>query len=169
MTRFGRSVRTSVWHRHGGRRVRRVPPLTRGRLVAHVVARIADARALDEARVRAEAEAAAAAAAAGEAELTLHEYSGLVLKAIGDGQVYTAILRTAEYATTRVEWHADFATKEGSFVHARLPFSTFTPHRDGRPINAAAAGGELDRRAVRDIALAYFPVRNGPELSLIHI
>ena len=137
---------------------------------------IADARALDEARVRAEAEAAAAAAAAGEAELTLHEYSGLVLKAIGDGQVYTAILRTAEYATTRVEWHADFATKEGSFVHARLPFSTFTPHRDGRPINAAAAGGELDRRAVRDIALAYFPVRNGPEsvegsfyLSLAHV
>ena len=65
--------------------------------------------------------------------LNFGEYSGLVLKAIGDGQRYTAVVRTSLHAELGIEYHADFVTRNGSFVVARLPFSTFKPHVNGAP------------------------------------
>ena len=110
--------------------------------------------------------------------LNFGEYSGLVLKAIGDGQRYTMIVRTPLWAETGVEYHADFASRNGSFVVARLPFSNFKPHVNGVPVTAmrGEAIPELDRRQVVGLGLAFFPQRNDPDrcdgafyLSLSHI
>ena len=87
--------------------------------------------------------------------LNFGEYSGLVLKAIGDGQRYTMIVRTPLWAEAGIEYHADFASRNGSFVVARLPFSNFKPHVNGVPVTAlrGAAIPELDRRQVVGLGL----------------
>lgn len=104
-------------------------------------------------------------AESGDAELNFGEYSGLVLKAIGDGQRYTAIVRTALYEELGIEYHADFVTRNGSFVVARLPFSTFRPHVNGVPVTAVRGQtvGELDRKSVVGFGVAFFPQRNDPD------
>ena len=38
------------------------------------------------------------------------------------------IVRTPLWTDTGIEYHADFASRNGSFVVARMPFSTFKPH-----------------------------------------
>lgn len=106
------------------------------------------------------------------------EYSGLVLKAIGDGQRYTMVVRTSLHAEMGIEYHADFATRNGSFVVTRLPFSTFQPHVNGVPVVSVRGEKipELDRRTVSGLGIAFFPQRNEPDrcdgsfyLSLAHI
>ena len=115
---------------------------------------------------------------AADEALNFGEYSGLVLKAIGDGQRYTMIVRTPLWAEAGIEYHADFASRNGSFVVARLPFSNFKPHVNGVPVTAlrGEAIPELDRRQVVGLGLAFFPQRNDPDrcdgafyLSLSHI
>ena len=110
--------------------------------------------------------------------LNFGEYSGLVLKAIGDGQRYTMIVRTPLWTDTGIEYHADFASRNGSFVVARMPFSTFKPHVNGVPVTAlrGEAIPELDRRQIVGLGLAFFPQRNDPDrcdgafyLALSHI
>merc|ERR1740130_1794574 len=77
-----------------------------------------------------------------------------------------------------IEYHADFASRNGSFVVARMPFSTFKPHVNGVPVTAlrGEAIPELDRRQVVGLGLAFFPQRNDPDrcdgafyLALSHI
>ena len=106
------------------------------------------------------AEGGDAAAAVGLASLDLGEYSGLVLKAIGDGKVYTAVVRTSAYEREGVEYHADFAAAGGGFCTARLPFSNFHAYRDGRRLSAAADVAELDRHDITGLAIGFFPQRN---------
>jgi len=107
----------------------------------------------------AEVDRAVAAAAAAEVPLNLGEYSGLVLRAIGDGKKYTVVLRTAEYARSGIEYHSDFVSKTTSFDTVRLPFSNFVPVREGRRV---AQAPEMDRRKLAGLALAFYPQRNNP-------
>lgn len=109
--------------------------------------------------VAAEVNRAVAAVAAAEVPLNLGEYSGLVIRAIGDGKKYTVVLRTLEYAKSGLEYHADFESRTKSFGTVRLPFSTFVPVRDGR---RAVGAPELDRRKLAGLALAFYPQRNNP-------
>ena len=130
----------------------------------------------DGADVRsAEIDRAVAAAAADTVPLNLGEYSGLVVRAIGDGQKYTVVVRTPEYARQGIEYHADFPTVPTNFESVRLPFSSFVAVRGGRPI---AGAPELDRRSLVGLALAFYPQRNTPEdpqmtgefyVSLVHV
>ena len=102
---------------------------------------------------------AVAAVAAAEVPLNLGEYSGLVIRAIGDGNKYTLVLRTPASAQSGIEWHLDFESSVKSFATVRLPFSNFVAVRDGRPVNG---GPELDRRQLTGLALAFYPQRNNP-------
>ena len=102
---------------------------------------------------------AVAAKVSQEVPLDLGEYSGLVIRTLGDGNVYTVVLRTPEYAETGIEYHADFQSSSSSFKRSRLPFSTFVPVREGRRVVGA---GELDRRQLVGLAFAFYPQRNNP-------
>jgi len=109
------------------------------------------------------------------APLDLGEYSGLIVKAIGDGKVYTVVVRTESFETDGIEYHADFAAQANTFSTARLPFSSFSAYRDGRRIPPANAP-ELNRGAIVGLALAFYPIRNDPSkttgefyLSVAHI
>jgi len=88
------------------------------------------------------------------------------------------IVRTTLYAELGIEYHADFISRNGSFVVARLPFSTFTPHVNGVPVVSLRGEliPELERRLIVGLGLAFFPQRNDPDrcdgsfyLSLSHI
>ena len=96
------------------------------------------------------------------APLELGESSGLLLKAIGDGQTYTFAVRTTAWVEQGIEYYADFEAPAGGFVSARLPFSSFVAYRDGRRVDDPKYR-ELDRRQITGLALAYFPQRNGPD------
>mmetsp|Transcript_27240 Transcript_27240/g.69231 ORF Transcript_27240/g.69231 Transcript_27240/m.69231 type:complete len:596 (-) Transcript_27240:410-2197(-) len=109
----------------------------------------------------AEVNRAVGKAAAAEVPLNLGEYSGLVIRALGDGLKYTAILRTPEYAKTGLEYHADFVSSSDKFQTHRLPFSRFIAVRDGRPLRDVDAP-DLDRRQLTGLALAFYPQRNNP-------
>jgi len=113
----------------------------------------------DQLFAAAEVDRAVAAAVAAEVPLNLGEYSGLVVRAIGDGKKYTVVLRTAESFRSGLEYHADFESSTKNFDTVRLPFSTFVPVRDGR---RAAGAPELDRRQLVSLALAFYPQRNNP-------
>ena len=65
------------------------------------------------------------------------------------------IVRTPLWAEAGIEYHADFASRNGSFVVARLPFSNFQPHVNGVPVTAlrGEAIPELDRRQVVGLGL----------------
>lgn len=102
---------------------------------------------------------AASAMAAAEVPLDLAEYSGLLIRAIGDGNVYTAVLRTREHSIDGLEYHSDFTLQSTYFKTVRLPFSNFVPVRGGRPVQGAP---ELDRHAIVGLALAFYPQRNNP-------
>lgn len=109
-------------------------------------------------------EATASGTAAGGDGINLREYSGLVVKAIGDGKKYTAVVRTSLYESKGIEYHATFETKKSRFVNARLPFASFEPMKDGRAITQDADGTipELDRRDVTGLAFAFLPQLNNP-------
>jgi len=97
--------------------------------------------------------------------LSLGEFSGLLIKCIGDGQLYTAVLRTSLYESDGVEYQYSFPTTAGSWIHARLPFSGFVPHRGGRRVPVGdlrnqPALAELDRRNLIGLAFAYYPQQN---------
>jgi len=113
----------------------------------------------DEAAQDAQVDRAIAAAAAAEVPLNLGEYSGLVLRVIGDGKKYTVVLRTDEFARSGIEYHADFVSKTTAFDTIRLPFSNFVPVREGRRV---AEAPEMDRRKLVALALAFYPQRNNP-------
>jgi len=107
--------------------------------------------------------------------LDLGEYSGLIVKAIGDGKVYTAIVRTDSFERDGIEFQADFAAAANTFSTARLPFSSFSAYRGGRKI-APADAPELERSNIVGIGLGFFPIRNDPSkttgefyLSVAHI
>jgi len=102
---------------------------------------------------------AVAAAAAAEVPLNLGEYSGLVLRAIGDGNKYTVALRTSEYARSGLEYQCDFVSKTTAFDTIRLPFSNFVPVREGRRV---AEAPEMDRRQLMGLAVSFYPQRNNP-------
>ncbi|KAL1495685.1 hypothetical protein AB1Y20_016548 [Prymnesium parvum] len=113
--------------------------------------------------------------AEGLTALDLGEYSGITIKAIGDGNVYTATIRTNAFESDGVEYQANFHAPMSTFSTARLPFSSFLPYRKGRRLSAADAP-ELDRRNIVGLALSFFPFRNDPEkttgkfyLSVAHI
>ena len=122
----------------------------------------AEAAAASVAATTAELDRAAAAMAADEVPLDLGEYSGLNVRALGDGKKYTVVLRTPEYKKKGLEYHADFPTKTTVFETVRLPFSNFVPVRGGRPIKNAP---ELDRRSLTGMALAFYPQRNDPDTT----
>ena len=105
---------------------------------------------------------AVAAAVAAEVPLNLGEYSGIVLRAIGDGKKYTAVLRTSDYARDGLEYHLDFKSSTKSFASVRLPFSNFIPVRRGR---RAPDAPELDRRRLATLGLSFYPQRNDPSFS----
>ena len=107
----------------------------------------------------AEIDRAAAAAVAKEVPLDLGEYSGLVLRTIGDGKKYTVVIRTPEHTAQGLEYHADFFSRSAAFGTTRLPFSNFVAVRNGRPVQGAP---ELDRRRLVGLALAFYPQRNDP-------
>merc|ERR1719247_1393931 len=75
------------------------------------------------------------------------------------------IVRTPLWSSTAIEYHADFASHNGSFVVARLPFSTFKPHVNGVPVTALRGEPipELDRGQIAGLGLAFFPQRNDPD------
>ena len=102
---------------------------------------------------------ATAAVAAKAVPLDLGEYSGLLIRCIGDGQKYTAVIRTREFAVDGTEYHADFTCKTTHFQSIRLPFSNFVAVKGGRPI---PDGPELDRHSIVGLALAFYPQRNNP-------
>jgi len=110
----------------------------------------------------AELNRAAAAMAAEEVPLDLGEYSGLNVRALGDGKKYTVVLRTPEYKKKGLEYHADFTSKTTAFETVRLPFSNFVAVRGGRPVKGAP---ELDRRRLTGMALAFYPQRNDPDTT----
>ncbi len=91
---------------------------------------------------------------------TLGEYSGLILKAIGDGQTYTMIARTALYESDGIEYHLDFQSSNKTFAAARLPFAAFVPSKQGRPLPKDVSVPELDRRSLTGLAIGFFPMRN---------
>jgi len=107
----------------------------------------------------AEVDRAVAAAAAAEVPLNLGEYSGLVMRAIGDGNKYTVALRTDEFARSGIEYQSDFVSKTTSFDTVRLPFSNFVAVRDGRRV---ASAPEMDRRKLVGLAISFYPQRNNP-------
>lgn len=96
--------------------------------------------------------------------LELGEFSGVIVKAIGDGQNYTVVLRTDLYEAEAVEYRAHFETTKGEFVSARLPFASFKPHRNGQLLEGGAAATlqELNRHSLAAIALGFFPQLNSP-------
>ena len=101
---------------------------------------------------------------ADEPALDLGEYSGIIFKGNGDGKKYTMIVRTLQYDEDGLEYHHDFKTRVKGFTTARLPFSGFIPHRDGKPVPPNEAP-ELDRHGVVGLAMAFFPQRNEPSKS----
>ena len=118
------------------------------------------AEAAPGSELAAEADRAVAAAAAKEVPLDLGEYSGLVIRAIGDGKSYTAVIRTRDYADGGLEYHCDFQSSTSHFESHRLPFSRFVAVRGARPV---ADAPELDRHTMTGLALAFYPQRNNPE------
>jgi len=106
-----------------------------------------------------ETDRAVAEAAAREVPLDLGEYSGILVRAIGDGNKYTLSLRTASYSEDSIEYQSDFVSIKSTFDTARLPFSQFVPMRNGRRVPDAP---ELDRRQLVGMSLAFYPQRNDP-------
>lgn len=107
--------------------------------------------------------------------LDLGEYSGITVKAIGDGKVYTVTVRTAIFEREGIEYQADFPAPSNTFSTARLPFSSFSAYRDGRRVSGTDAP-ELDRRNIVGLAFSFYPLRNDPTkttgefyLSVAHI
>lgn len=101
-----------------------------------------------------EATQMAAAIAADQVPLDLGEYSGLIIRSIGDGNKFTAVLRTKGGAKAGIEYQADFDTVSTNFQSTRLPFSKFVAVRGGRPVDGAP---EMDRHAIVGMALAFYP------------
>lgn len=108
-----------------------------------------------------------------DAPLDLGDHSGLMVRAKGDGKVYTVVLRTDTYESQGIEYHADFPTSEKGFTTARLPFSSFTPFKNGRSVSPDASPGALDRHKLLSMGFSFRPQLNGPDgsfyLSVVHI
>lgn len=106
--------------------------------------------------------------------LDLGDHSGLVVRVVGDGKVYTVVLRTDVYESQGIEYHANFPTSEKGFTTARLPFSSFTPFKNGRSVSPDASSGALDRHKLLAMGLSFRPQLNGKNdgsfyLSVVHI
>jgi len=134
-----------------------------------------DLRAAPAAQVTSRLPAGTPLQDAGESALQLADFSGLVLRAIGDGQKYAFVIRTSLYETSGIEYHADFKTNNGTFTTASLPFTKFAPYKNGQPVEATEER-KLDRRDLREFGVGFFPRRNNPRvvngsfyLSLTHI
>jgi hypothetical protein len=106
----------------------------------------------------AEVDRAVGAAAASVLPLDLSEYSGLTVRAIGDGKVYTAVLRTEKSAAQGIEYHAEFVSSK-KFDNVRLPFSTFYAVKKGKAVRDAP---ELDRANLVGMGVGFFPQKNDP-------
>lgn len=104
------------------------------------------------------------------AVFNLADFSGLILRCVGDGKRYTAVLRTAGGVKAGVEYAAGFDTHLHKWGTVRIPFSAFrarplptAPDADPAPQISLADAPRLRRGGVRQIALQYEKPSVSPE------
>lgn len=96
------------------------------------------------------------------AKINLRGFSGLILRAIGDGKMYRFVLRTQEGAKAGIEYVAPFKTRKGKWETIRIPFSTFIP-RDGTSGAVKSGTAKLSRADIRQMAVQYTKPEESPE------
>mmetsp|Transcript_43689 Transcript_43689/g.76987 ORF Transcript_43689/g.76987 Transcript_43689/m.76987 type:complete len:526 (-) Transcript_43689:30-1607(-) len=85
-------------------------------------------------------------------KLNLEPFSGFILKLKGDGSTFRLVLRTSSYFSEGVQYEREIATKPDEWMTARVPFSSFVPHVEGKRVPEFE---ELDRSDVQQLALAH--------------
>ncbi len=90
------------------------------------------------------------------ADLSNHE--GIRIRVKADGRTYTWRLTTdARYRGRPVSYWADFETRKGEWVDARIPFSRFKPQFRGMKLK----GPKLDPKRIRGMGLMIYDKRDG--------
>ncbi len=103
--------------------------------------------------------------------IDLTNFSGLILRCVGDGNTYTAVLRTASAARAGYEYYCSFDTQKNRWSSVRLPLSSFRPRpitsRAGTPPSEsereATPPPTLNRGEVRQVALQFAKPSEMPE------
>lgn len=100
-------------------------------------------------------------------QLDLSEYTGIRLKAKGDGRRYTWRLTTeARWRGREVSYWADFDTQEDAWSTVDIPFSSFVPQYRGTRLD----GPELDAGQITGMGLMIYDKLDGPfELRLASV
>ena len=97
-------------------------------------------------------------------QMDLSEHDGIRLRVKGDGRRYTWRLATdARWRGRQIAYWADFATREGVWQTASIPFPNFAPRVRGYQLD----GPPLDRRKITGMGLMIYDKEDGPfELRL---
>jgi monofunctional biosynthetic peptidoglycan transglycosylase len=91
-------------------------------------------------------------------DLDLSDFTGLKLRAKGDGRSYQLRIRVDGYFDG-VAYRSDFATEQGEWTEVYLPFSSFQPTYRGRVPRGVPP---LDRSAIRQIGFLLGDKIEGP-------
>mmetsp|Transcript_6225 Transcript_6225/g.12302 ORF Transcript_6225/g.12302 Transcript_6225/m.12302 type:complete len:513 (-) Transcript_6225:820-2358(-) len=95
----------------------------------------------------------------GERGACLWDSSGLILRVIGDGKVYSVILKAG-----KIQYISSFSTVEGKWITVRLPFSTFKPMRPRLgQLTDPAEEKLLVRSEIEEIQIRYQKPEVSPE------
>lgn len=105
------------------------------------------------------------------AQIDLSKFSGLILRCVGDGNQYTAVLRTATAARAGYEYYCSFDTQKNRWVSVRLPLSSFRARfitsRAGEPpsknLGEIPSPPSLNRSEIRQVALQFAKPSESPE------
>jgi len=101
-------------------------------------------------------------------QLDLSEHAGIQLRVKGDGRRYTWRLTTgARFRGRQVGYWADFATEDGNWSTADIPFSSFVPRFRGFELDGPA----LDPSEITGMGLMIYDNQDGPfelQLSSVH-
>jgi NADH dehydrogenase [ubiquinone] 1 alpha subcomplex assembly factor 1 len=92
-------------------------------------------------------------------ELDMSAYSGIELRARGDGRRYTWRLATdARWRGREVGYWADFETSDGAWREIRIPFTRFKPQVRGYELSGPA----LEPGRIRGMGLMIYDNQDGP-------
>ncbi|CAM9823965.1 unnamed protein product [Chrysoparadoxa australica] len=93
-------------------------------------------------------------AATAQLDLNLGSFSGLVLRAVGDGQAYRLIVRDEQFASDGIQFETSLPTVPNKWKTHRIPFSSLKPTREGDGTDMSEQY-QLDKRKIRQLGVAY--------------
>jgi hypothetical protein len=102
-------------------------------------------------------------------KLNLREYSGIVVRLLGDGKPYRVVVRTGVYYETGVQFEVEIATQPNKWQTHRLPFSSFEEYKGSNRVDGTAQEVELDRSDVRQFGVLYRRAPADPSIFIVSL